>query len=506
MPISDDSKEYQKLKMIGRGSFAAVYKVRHKTLGYIRAVKISNEQVESENDKAYKSFLKECKLLLQIGNGCHPNIVHIYQPRLINGRALVEMDYIEGMTLNEYVRENKFVPMKEFWKFSEGILSAVGYCHADLWDFLKDPDDDNLESDPEDGSKFLITESKKKELQEKYCVNHNDLHSNNIMRRHYDGSYVLLDFGLAIQRDQCVVTSSRGAGAHEYSSPEKLNGETISAASDVYSLGILMYEVLAGHVPFVLSNSGSIAEVSRLLERHNHETPAPIEPQRKAMFEATHPGEKWVKDYPDEVEAVVMRCLQKKPSDRYPNAKAALEALMSAKTMAERTVRNDDAAVSALKSDVARLTKENEELRERIKELEAKSDNTVFTSAHYKVGDVLNSGRICYVDSSGEHGLVLAARSQEPLSWLRKVDEEDYEKFTHMSKMWYKENCFIIPRGTHLPTTIELRNIMPNAKKFGLYGTVWVGSFGGSEKAFNLSNGQVADVAPDSLFMALKAF
>lgn len=276
--------EYTKLKLIGRGSFAAVYKVRHNKLGYVRAIKVSNEQIESENDKAYQSFLNECRLLLQIGNGSHPNIVHIYQPRLMDGQVLVEMDYIDGVPLTDYIREHKFVEMNEFWQFADQILSAVGYCHADLYKFLMSPDQDNLESDPDDGSKYLITPEKERQLQAKYCVNHNDLHSHNIMRRNYDGSYILLDFGLAIQSEQCVKSSSRGAGAHEYSSPEKLSGEPITACSDVYSLGILMYEMLAGRVPFVLANSGSIAEVSRLLDRHLHETPAPIEPLRKAAL------------------------------------------------------------------------------------------------------------------------------------------------------------------------------------------------------------------------------
>ncbi|MBP5758619.1 MAG: hypothetical protein J6W45_04385, partial [Bacteroidales bacterium] len=73
-------QEYEKLQMIGKGSFATIWKVRHEKLGYIRAVKVSNELVDDENDPAYRSFLNECKVLLKIGNGSHPNIVHIYQP------------------------------------------------------------------------------------------------------------------------------------------------------------------------------------------------------------------------------------------------------------------------------------------------------------------------------------------------------------------------------------------------------------------------------------------
>ena len=93
-------QDYERLKFLGKGAFAQIYKVRHKDLGYVRAIKVLTEEVnEGEDDKVYKTFLKECSLLLRIGNGGHPNIIRIYQPRKIDGKALVEMDYIDGVTL-----------------------------------------------------------------------------------------------------------------------------------------------------------------------------------------------------------------------------------------------------------------------------------------------------------------------------------------------------------------------------------------------------------------------
>lgn len=490
------TSEYKKLKLIGRGSFAAVYKVRHKQLGYIRAIKISNEMVDSEQDKAYQSFLNECRLLLQIGNGSHPNIVHIYQPRLINGRALVEMDYIDGIALTDYIRGKQFVEMDEFWRFAKEILGAVGYCHEDLYEFLMDPDADNLESDPDNGQKYLITPEKRDELRAKYCVNHNDLHSHNIMRRNYDGSYILLDFGLAIQSDHCVKSSSRGAGAHEYSSPEKLSGQAITSESDVYSLGILMYEMLTGKVPFVLPNSGSIAEMSRLLDRHLHETPPPIGPQRKAAFEATHPGEEYVQDYPDELEAVVMKCLMKKPSDRFHTAKKALEAVNVAMAMSEKASDQTSATIDALKADLERLTNENEQLRLQLKELTDKQQSKN-RHALYSIGQTVNGGRVCFVDSSGEHGLVVAKQSDRPLRRLRHIDEEYYDLFSYPSKIWYKENCFIIPRGTHLPTQNEMNDIAHNLKTIGFDSDVWTDA---------MTEGNVMPDGVENYYIAVKAF
>lgn len=504
MPFTE---EYKKLLFLGRGSFAAVYKVRHNKLGYVRAIKISNEIVDNENDKAYQAFLNECRLLLQIGNGCHPNIIHIHQPRLIHNHALVEMDYVDGQTLNNYIRDKRFIDIDEFWRFAEGIVGAVGYCHADLYKFLMDPDTDNLEPDPDDGSKYLITPEKERELRARYCVNHNDLHSNNIMRRNYDGMFILLDFGLAIQKEHCVKSSSRADGAYEYSSPEKLDGKDITSASDVYSLGILMYEVLTGQVPFVMGSSNSMADISNIYDRQLHEKPAPIEPLRKKAYEETHPGKTYKKDYPDELERLIMKCLEKRPEDRYADAKLALFDLRKAKITGSRQ-SEDSELIKTLRQQIDELEREIERSRTASNGPRSFAATNRSQESPYKIGEFLDGGRISYIDQSGLHGLLMMSVSGTPKQWLRKVDEEDYEKFTFQSKLWYKDNCFIVPRGTHLPTTIELQNIMPNVDRLDIDRPVWIGSpIQGQPKALDLRSGRMLDGGRNAnMFIALKAF
>lgn len=363
-------QEYEKLRKIGEGAFASVYKVRHADLGYVRALKVSNGIVDDYNDPKYRTFLNECRVLLKIGNGSHPNIVHIYQPRLIDNKAVVEMDYVDGMTLMEYLKEKPWMPMDEVRRFATQIVGALAYCHADLYRFLMDPEADDLTADPDDGSKFIIDPEKEAQLIAKYCVNHNDLHSNNIMRRSYDGSFVLLDFGLAIQDNHCVKSSSRGDGAYEYSSPEKLDGKQISSASDVYSLGILLYEVLAGQVPFVLDIEGKGLEPARfeVFQKHKQDTPPPIEPLRRKTFEKAFPDETYVKDYPDGLEQVIMRCLEKNPADRYPDAKALMQALQQVFDTTERPERDTTESIA---DDLAY---ENQRLRKKVSLLRAQLD------------------------------------------------------------------------------------------------------------------------------------
>ena len=341
-------QEYEKLGFIGKGAFASVYKVRHADLGYVRALKVCNQFIEDENDKAWQTFLSECRLLLRIGNGSHPNIVRIYPPRLLDNRAVVEMDCVEGDSLDRYVADNKVIPIEEFYRFAQQIVGAVAYCHVDVYRFQMDPVADNLSPNPADARKYLISPEKERELIAKYGVVHNDLHSNNIIRRDYDGQYILLDFGLAIQDRHCVKSSSRFDGAIEYCSPEKLDRGEVTPQSDVYSLGILMYEVLAGRVPFKCDSSGdgfvSASATNRVYMQHLKEMPPSIFELRKQAFESTHPGETYTADYPQELENIILKCLAKNPADRYANAK---ELLMDLRKVEKLQPRVADTAMGA---------------------------------------------------------------------------------------------------------------------------------------------------------------
>lgn len=267
--------EYQHIRSLGEGSFADVYLVRHHTLGYIRALKVSKDNITDESDKKWHKFMKECRLLLKIGNGGHPNIIKIYQPRLVQNKAVVEMDYVEGESLQCYIEKNHFLPFKEVWKFIKDIIGAMAYCHVDVYRYLMNPKEDGLSLDPDDGRKYLISKDKEDELIKRYGVCHNDLHAKNIMRRDLDGSYILLDFGLAIQNKEAVNSSNKDKGAVEYSAPEKFSHLEPTIRSDVYSLGVLLFKVLTGIVPFPLKGNTEKSK-SEVWEAKRSKTPPEI--------------------------------------------------------------------------------------------------------------------------------------------------------------------------------------------------------------------------------------
>lgn len=319
--------EYDNLGSLGEGGYARVVLVRHREFGYVRALKIQDRMVDGEDDPLYLRFKEECGRLMRLGNGCHPNIVRMYKFGLFNNHAFAEMDYVDGCSLCEYMRDYKEsgLPWEEVWRFVEDIASALAYCHVDVYKYLMDREEDELESDPDDGLKIIVSEEKEHELIEKYRVIHNDVHTNNVMRRHYDGHYVLLDFGLCIQNQSTagIRSSQRKNGACEYVSPEKssrvLDGvnesnRLILPQEDVYSMGIMIYEVISGHPPFFMRKEND-AERHRVYMSHlNVNADELIDGLKEKR-----------PDTPEWICGILRKCLQRNPYDRYADAKELLE-------------------------------------------------------------------------------------------------------------------------------------------------------------------------------------
>lgn len=360
-------QEYTMLDELGKGGFATVYKVRHNELGYIRAIRVLNEMIVNANSAPYQKFLRECKVLLRLGNGSHPNIVHIYQPRLLENKALVEMDYVDGQDITHFLKqEHHFVPIDEVLRMAEQISSALAYCHEDIYRFCMDRDLDKLQDDPNDGSKVLMNEATRQRLISKYKVIHNDIHSGNIMRRE-NGNFVLLDFGLAINGDEVVRSSRHANGAPEFKAPEKWDGESIlSEQSDIYSFGVVLYEMLAGRVPFPMdTHIPNYKAESFVAEAHKNSPVPSILPIRQNAYEAKFSGQHYVQDYPAWLEEVILKCLAKNPAERYTNGRELHTAI------ATGIAQMRDLRVESLQVTITRMEKENATMQQQLLQIEA---------------------------------------------------------------------------------------------------------------------------------------
>lgn len=356
-------QEYTMLEELGKGGYATVYKVRHNELGYVRAIRVLNETIVDGKSETYQKFLRECKLLLRLGNGNHPNIVHIYQPRLLDNKALVEMDYVDGQDITHYLSQsNNYVPVEDVIRLAKQISSALAYCHEGIYRFCMDRDIDKLQDDPNDGSKVLIDAETRKRLIDKYKVIHNDIHSGNIIRRE-DGNFVLLDFGLAINGDEVVRSSRHTNGAPEFKAPEKWDDDSIlTEQSDIYGFGVVMYQCLAGQVPFPydVKLRKHIAEF-RLGEAHQKSPVPSIENLRKEFYEKKYEGKTYERDYPQWIEDVIMRCLRKDPSERFRNGQELYDYIVEQSQKNTQTSDN-----KKLMSQVVRLCSTNNDLKNQL--------------------------------------------------------------------------------------------------------------------------------------------
>lgn len=364
------------------GGYASVYKVKHIELGYIRALRVLHATIEDEKDPKYQQFIEECKLLLRIGNGGHRNIVRIFQPRLVDNKAFVEMEYIEGTDLYDYLAENQgFIPMEEYYRFALQMADALAYCHHDIYRYCMDLDEDGIEDD--EYGRPRITPEVERRLVEKYQVIHNDIHSKNIMRR-VDGEYILLDFGLAVQNGNTVRSSTRKAGVYEYMAPEKFedNG-VLTTGTDVYAFGVLMYEMLCGRVPFKLGGDRP-SQIYRLqMQQMNDPVPSFFK-ARKESFEKSHPGMKYTRDFPKWLEGIILKCLEKKPENRYHDCRELLDDLKlhiagpdgpSPGTVDGKQIEILNSQIIALKGEIEDKNRQISSLEGRLTEMDLQLEN-----------------------------------------------------------------------------------------------------------------------------------
>ncbi|MDX2077799.1 MAG: serine/threonine-protein kinase [bacterium] len=262
---------YQLLDVIGRGNMGEVYKGIGNN-NKIVAIKIMQNHSSQDERTLHQRFEREGKIVL-----AHANIVQTLNAGEENGVFYIVMEYIHGVTLKELLMEREHLPLRDILGYLRDLAGAIDYAHA-----------------------------------QGYV--HRDIKPSNIMLRR-DGTnqprqIMLMDFGIAkFLGDTGTLTGSDAVGTIDYMAPEQImNSTTVDYRADIYALGVVLYHVLAGVLPF----KGTLAQV---LFAHINQ-PAPDIRQIRP-------------DIPLEVSIAIQRALQKDPNDRFQSATEFVQALTS---------------------------------------------------------------------------------------------------------------------------------------------------------------------------------
>lgn len=247
---------YEVTELIGVGGMADVYKGVDVIDNKPVAIKILKKEF-AENEEFLRRFRNESKAIAVLS---HPNIVKIYDVGFSEKIQYIVMEYIDGITLKEYIEEEKVLSWKDTVHFVIQILRALQHAH----------------------DKGIV---------------HRDIKPQNIMM-FTDGTIKVMDFGIAkFAREDGKTATDQAIGSVHYISPEQAKGDVTDAKSDIYSVGAMMYEMLTGRKPFDSDNPVAIAVM------HMHDTaerPRAVNP-----------------DIPDGLEEIILKAIEKNPDDRY---------------------------------------------------------------------------------------------------------------------------------------------------------------------------------------------
>jgi serine/threonine protein kinase len=322
------------MKTGGQGS---VYKGRRQASIYT-AVKMLPTPIynESADDKNYRSFQNEVEKLYKVNEQASPYVVKILSSGLTESGSFpyIEMEYIEGPDLCELLQppHPQIFPVREAIKVADQLASALAHCH-------------------------------------RVGVFHGDIKSNNVRYNTRSGNYVLLDFGLALMSEEQRRTSLRHAGAIEFMAPEQNQGE-ILPQTDIYSYGVVLYELLAGRVPFVLEGHSETARNTVMLSHMEAPVPDVLECRKQHLPADWNEAQtKRETQVPDWLLNIIYKCLSKSPADRYPDGVALQEAVaqgsLTTATVPALVPVKDTIQIenTASTTDVPVLQSENERLQ-----------------------------------------------------------------------------------------------------------------------------------------------
>lgn len=261
--------EYQLIDFLGAGGMGEVYRAVHAKIGRVVAIKVLTNLAAGSGGA--QRFINEARIQARLQ---HQNIATLYDFLEINGRPCIVMEYVDGRTLEDRIKASGGLAQPEAVYIFREIVAAIAYLHGQR-------------------------------------VVHRDIKSNNI-KISGRGQVKLLDFGIA--RDTAtprITVTGHTVGTLQYLSPEQILGKTADMRSDVWSLGVLLFEMITARLPF---ESNSISELCDRVVKAVYPKPSLLNP-------AVSPA----------LDDIVANCLKRNPRERYASASELLQAVQQVK-------------------------------------------------------------------------------------------------------------------------------------------------------------------------------
>ncbi len=254
--VSATIGRYHIIEELGRGGMGVVYKGHDPLLNRSVAIKILSQQLVG-NPECKDRFIREAQAAARLN---HPNITAIYDINEHEGIYFLVFEFIQGVSLDKYMKEHGHLSVEEALQIFIPAARALDYAHQ-------------------------------------HGIVHRDVKPGNIMVTD-NGDVKVGDFGIAwVEASQTLTQPGQVIGSCFYFSPEQARGEKVDRRADIYSLGILLYEMMAGRVPFIADNLPAVIQL--------HLTKEPEPPTTYNMA------------IPRNVEQAILRCLKKDPAERY---------------------------------------------------------------------------------------------------------------------------------------------------------------------------------------------
>lgn len=261
-PAIRRERRYDLIEEIGRGGMGIVYKARDTVLDRIVAYKVLPANLR-EHPQAIKNFFREAKSAAALN---HTNIVTVHDAGEEDGNYYIAMEYLKGKTVKQFLSEGGKLPMKAVVLITAQICKALTYAH----------------------DRKIV---------------HRDIKSSNIMVTE-DKTVKLMDFGLAKVIEEVKGSQTLASGTPYYMSPEQTLGKPIDHRTDLYSLGVTLFEMASGRLPFTDGEAG-----------YHHVHTQPPNPTEISS------------DVPPAMSGIILKLMAKNPDERYQSAREVLDAL-----------------------------------------------------------------------------------------------------------------------------------------------------------------------------------